>query len=59
MTVDVQISLSINWSIVIHREHNVTYIDVDDPPFTILYCIRRILLHNAVLANLIRVAGLA
>jgi hypothetical protein len=59
MTMDVQIPLWINWSMVIHKKHNATYVDVDDPPLAILYCVRGVLLHNAVLANLVRVAGLA
>lgn len=56
---DVQISLWFNWSMIIHKKHNTTYVDVDDPPLAILYCVRGILLHNAVLASLVRVAGLA
>jgi hypothetical protein len=59
MTMNVQVSLWINWSMIIHRKHNATYVDVDEPPLAILYCVRRVLLHNAVLANLVRVAGLA
>jgi len=36
-----------------------TYIYVDDTTHTIIHSVRGILLHDAVLANLVRIAGLA